>query len=248
MTRFAEPTIIRCPSCNWHLRQSRLASINFHGRTIQVWTDGVTSIGYEIVSSPLLQCPLCNNPFWKQDAKEVDIPQPEPQEKQGRLARILATLTGKKKKEEKKPVETNWLGVPNDVAHAVESQVPTIGDWLTILNGSTSLSPERESIVRQKIWQEGNDHLRIRSDGTPCRKTPLFSNEFSNQNLLALLDLHKNNLIDSPTEKAEILRQLGRFDEALQVLETLKEEGLNRISTRIWELAAKHDGSLQSLN
>jgi len=125
--------------------------------------------------------------------------------------------------------------------------LPTIGDWLTILNGSVPLTPERESIVRRKIWQKGNDHQRLRFDGTPCRKTPLFSDEFSRQNLLALLDLHERNLVNESIEKAEILRQLRRFDEASKILKMIPNEDQISIGFQIRKFADNLDSTVQLL-
>src|SRR5450830_260030 len=236
MTRFAQPMVIRCPSCNWHLLQCQLSSYSFRESDLRVWTDGVTNAGYENVKSPLLQCPLCQNPFWKIDAQKVS-----------RFSHAMDVLSGRTKKEQKKEIETNWLGIPNNVENAVECDTPTIGDWLTILNGSVALTAGQESIVRRKIWRKGNDHLRLRSDGSPCRKTPLFSDAFSKQNLLALLDLHDRCMIEDPAERAEILRQLGRFEESKQVLDGIKEEDSTIITAKIRQLSDERIDTLQSV-
>jgi len=65
----------------------------------------VTNTGYENVKSPLLQCPLCHNPFWKKDAEKVLEFAPEKKKKSVAFPMLWMCLQVKRKRKEKE-IET----------------------------------------------------------------------------------------------------------------------------------------------
>jgi alkanesulfonate monooxygenase SsuD/methylene tetrahydromethanopterin reductase-like flavin-dependent oxidoreductase (luciferase family) len=185
------------------------------------WTDGSTNIGYDNVFAPLMLCPLCQKSFWKSDARELgDLPlQPRPM---GRLEVWYAKLSGDK--ERKLAAREAWNNFPNALRDAPHTDIPDFSDWLELLQDSAKLRPEREVIARRKVWRTSSDHVRLRIDGIPCSPMPVLTENEATENRLALLALHENSSASNVTEKAELLRQLGRFDEAMQVLESASEE------------------------
>jgi hypothetical protein len=219
MTRFAPPAVIACPHCDSHLLKCQLAS--FSSRSMRSWTDGSTNIGYDNVFAPLMLCPLCQKSFWKSDARELgDLPlKPRPM---GRFATWYAKLSGDK--ERKLAEQEAWNNLPSAVRDATRTDIPDFSDWLKLLQDGSKLSPEREAIVRCKVWRTSSDHVRLRNDGIPCRPVPVLTKNEATENRLALLALLENNSASNATEKAELLRQLGRFDEAIHVLESASEE------------------------
>ena len=245
MTRFAAPKIIACPTCNAYLHQLRIATFHCNPSAVRYWTDGVHSSGFEVIKSPLLHCPECATPFWKNDAKVIGELPDEPR-KMDWFDIIYAKLTGDK--ERKFAAQRHWETIPEEIKSANTGKPTNIGDWLTILYGSAGLSPERESITRRKLWQEGNNHLRLRSDGTPWVDSPKLANDFVKQNMLALLHLHERNFVNDPIEKAEILRQLGRFDEARGVLETIRSDHLTMMASQIRMLIDFTSSEVQLVN
>jgi hypothetical protein len=219
MTRFAPPMAIACPHCDGNLLKSQLAS--FSSRSIRSWTDGETDIGYDNAFAPLMRCPLCQKCFWKSDARKLgELPlQPRPM---SRFEVWYAKLSGDK--EGKLAEQEAWNNIPSALRDAPHTDIPDFSDWLELLQDSAKLRPEREVIVRRKVWRTSNDHLRLRSDGLPCRPVPALTENEATENRLALLTLHENGSTTNPTERAELLRQLGRFNEAIQVLKSAAEE------------------------
>lgn len=162
MTRFAPPTLIACPHCEGILHKSQLAS--FSSRATQTWTDGKNNTSFANVFTPLVRCPLCQNLFWKIDAKELSNLPWQPSQ-MSRLSIWYATLTGDK---EKKLAEHDaWNKVPTELKNAPDCIPSEFADWLEILQSSAKLSPEREIVARRNVWRTSSDHLRIRTDGQP---------------------------------------------------------------------------------
>lgn len=237
MTRFAPPTAIACPHCDGHLLKCQLAS--FSSRSMRSWTDGSTNIGYDNVFAPLMRCPLCQKSLWKSDARELgDLPiQPRPM---GRFASWHAKLSGDK--ERKLAEQEAWNNFPSALRDAPHTDIPDFSDWLELLQDSAKLRPEREVIARRKVWRTSSDHVRLRSDGIPCSPMPVLTENEATENRLALLTLHENGSTTNPTERAELLRQLGRFDEAIQVLESAgDDERKTPLATKIMTLAKSCD-------
>ena len=219
MTRFAEPMVITCPHCDGHLLKCQLVS--FSMRSTKSWTDGATGIGFDNVFSPLLRCPLCRQSFWKRDAKEI-FQLPCKTRPMGQLAVWYAKLSGDKDK--KLATQTRWDNIPNCFKNAPSADVPDFDDWLELLEDTSKLTPDRELIVRRKVWRSSSDHLRLKDDGTPWVPAPLLSEILVTENLLALLELHNNGNTTNHAEKAELLRQLGRFDGAIHAIESASRE------------------------
>ena len=88
--------------------------------------------------------------------------------------------------------------------------MPTEGDYLEVL--SQGLPPARERYVRYKIWWNVNDMHR----GSESRAPVVFSPE-QELNLRRLYDILDDNRPTSRLIKAEIHRELGEFDAALEI-------------------------------
>jgi len=245
MTRFVAPIIIACPTCKGYLHQLRLVTFHCNPSVVRYWTDGVHSSGFEVIKSPLLRCPECATPFWKNDARAIGE-LPDKPRKMDWFDIVYAKLTGDKEK--KFAAQRQWEAIPKEIKSANTGKAANIGDWLTILYGYAGLSPERESITRRKLWQVGNNHLRLHSDGTPWVDSPKLADDFVKQNMLALFHLHERNFVNDPIEKAEILRQLGRFDEAREVLKTIKNDHLAMMASRIRMLIDVSNTDVQLVN
>ena len=168
--------------------------------------------------------------------------QPSPM---SRLSIWYATLTGDK---EKKLAEHDaWNKVPTELKNAPDCIPSEFADWLEILQSSAKLSPEREIVARQNVWRTSNDHVRIKTDGQPCRAEPALTEAEANANRLALLQLLEDYASSASTEKAELLRQLGRFEEAIQILQSASQKEHSPLAAKIIQLATDCDISIRTI-
>ena len=179
------------------------------------WSDGYTSIfGLNSVSN-LGRCGYCRKVFWLDDAEELGV-LPKESSAIGAFSRIYHRLTGDAAGLLER--ERDWNETPWEWKSAKPAEMPDFFDLKTALADKESLTSEREMWVRRALWFHGNDHLRLNRDGKPVRDKPRMSDEEVRQNMQALLALVELGL-DSPIlEKGELLRELGRFDEAITVL------------------------------
>jgi len=86
----------------------------------------------------------------------------------------------------------------------------TVQDYIDALAQIVPLVPERERYLRRRLWWASNDHLR-RESGSP----PLEA-DAARTNMERLLDLLPSTA--DVLERVELYRQLGRFQEALDLI------------------------------
>ena len=213
MTSYAQPLVIQCPKCRSCLYRRRLRSFNDFGA--MGWSDGYTSIfGLNSVSQ-LGRCAYCKKVFWLDDAEALGV-LPREELQIGEFSRIYHRITGDSDGVLER--ERIWNETPWEWKNAKPAEVPEFFDLRTALSDQDSLTPEREVWLRRGIWFEGNDHLRLNREGKPLRSTPRMSDDETRRNMLVLLELISEGLASPATEKGELLRELGRFDEAIETL------------------------------
>lgn len=96
-----------------------------------------------------------------------------------------------------------------DLEYAEE---PSENDYFRALEEGIANTPERLQYLRKRIWWVGNDPIRREE----CDQLPAKHRE----NLLAYLEQLPDGEFDEKLEKVEVLRELGRFDEAAELLGT----------------------------
>lgn len=236
--------VIQCPQCGGHLLESRLASINAYG--VMTWSDGYCSNWALNSVSDLAHCPWCHGVFWYADAKQLGLLPRKPWP-MNRFTRLYAKLTGDK--QGRLAAQAEWCAMPSEWKDAQHSISPTFPDLLVALKDAAHLTPVREAIVRRTIWWRSSDHLRCRRDGsTPLKDAPVLSDAAAKGNLLALLQLHESAIVEIPVEKAEILRQLGRFDEAINLLQPISSDDEKpNIASKIMQFARNKDTSVMEV-
>jgi len=94
---------------------------------------------------------------------------------------------------------------------AIAYESPSIDDYIILLERG-ACSPDKERYVRLRLWWAGNDARRS-SD----KEIPLLSLEASNMTTFAEM-LNESDANDV-VMKAEIMRELGRFDDARALLD-----------------------------
>jgi hypothetical protein len=188
----------------------------FHFSGRPEWSDDSPSTRYR----PLVKCPACLGIFWLEDIEPLGELQREP-----------------------KPS----LAVPAGWESASYLAAVDFDDVTFVLQHSAGLGHERLVWLRRHIWWSLNDRQRTRSDGTPVPDVPSIASadEQANQEaLLALLqqcELQARDRVDA----GELLRQLGRFDEAIAVLRSVVPDGHSEVrASKIERLARKGDRRL----
>lgn len=212
MTRYAQPVVLACPRCESPILERRIASLNFLGACR--WSDGSPGHWASGIGR-LARCPACDSLFWLAQAPRLGVMPREPRIRQWSwLRRTFAHLLGNSKKGfaeemafEAIPEEWHW-------ARYIESAKGR--DLLWALERGFGANVEDEIYIRTKLWQTGNRPKRGSMSASPM------TSDQERENMLRLLDLHRS----TPSEnwkllvEAELLRELGRFEEAIALLES----------------------------
>ncbi|RFC48367.1 MAG: hypothetical protein DVB23_000597 [Verrucomicrobia bacterium] len=91
------------------------------------------------------------------------------------------------------------------------AKAPSEKNYFQALEAGLADSPKRLEYLRTRIWWKGNDPIRKK------KRKELTARH--RENLEALLELNQGGDPGSRLTKAEILRELGRFEEAAEVIE-----------------------------
>lgn len=108
-----------------------------------------------------------------------------------------------------------------------EVDTASFEDVVYALGNSAGASPDRLLWLRTLIWWELNDRYRIRDDGTCVPNVPHWPESDERANMEAMLDLlaAREMTPSDQVQKGELLRLLGRFDEAVAVLKAVPADG-----------------------
>jgi len=115
-------------------------------------------------------------------------------------------------------------------ANIVEPSLPSEVDLLNMLS-TDKLSKEKELYVRRSAWWIANDAVRMNENATVS-----FS-PAQEENLLALANLLDEKDPNQRIMKAEILRELGKFEECVKLLEPSFDNDYHTVAVLIKELA-----------
>ncbi|MBN1922516.1 MAG: hypothetical protein JW892_14810 [Anaerolineae bacterium] len=190
--------VIECPHCRTPARVFTLFSGNTCGA--RTWTDGKT-IALMLPQPPFItKCSGCNHYFWLSEAKvigEIPVWEPEMWLNPRTWRRIPGKWRAAKHVRELSEMESlEAIGVP--VAHNIEQEVH----------------------LRVRAWWASNDPMRSRDqcEGAQIQTASPRSLE-ATMNLEHLLELLDESDPYERIVKAEVLRELGRFDDAIGLLD-----------------------------
>lgn len=212
MTRFADPAVLACPHCDEPMLQPRLASINNYGAT--TWSDGYTStIGFSRCQD-IAVCPSCEGIFWVEDAMQIGVMHREPE---STAWPTWKRALGHFNKEDASTLakERAWKAIPASWHWAGKIETVRGRELVWALEHGLGDTPERELILRRKLWWAGNHPDR----GSTFRN-PMTAGQTCD-NLAGLLAVIRD-VPEAPTMllvEAELLRQLQRFDDALAIVD-----------------------------
>lgn len=208
------PTLVRaCPSCGAHHRQVTLASGNTFGATF--WSDGYLDAPMWHEPEKLSRCLDCGDFFWVDDAE------------------VLGQLDDSSfQKEDLKVLPAESVspdrGLPNlgpeALLEAIEEGLPSTAD--------------EEYYLRRLVWWKANHMVREAVKAGLSTSGMSQHSQGVTSNLLKLLAFFDGTEADERLARAELLRELGRFAEAIEELEaTFDDVDHQRFASRIENLA-----------
>ncbi len=231
--------IIECPHCKTLARVRTLISGNTFGA--QWWTDGKMIAPMLPVSPAITRCRGCGRYFWISQAKVVGEIPPwlvSPDALNERLAELMPSDQAARLKRE-------WEKFPPEWKAAERVRELTEMEYLEAIQNGMAHNREQERYLRICAWWAGNDPLRF---SNPERApTILQRSPEALRNLERLLELLDETNPVERLQKAEVLRELGRFDEALQLLEFDFPDEYKKVADLIRELARRKNPLVQEV-
>ena len=113
------------------------------------------------------------------------------------------------------------------------AEEPSVADYLVAISDGTASTVEKMRYIRMRLWWRGNDRIRRKKSAQLPKKHILNLSEFAS----ILSDEDENQRF----MKAEVLRELSRFDEALRILEGDFSDNYQHAVDRIRSLASSQD-------
>ena len=133
-----------------------------------------------------------------------------------------------------------WGNSDEDFPGAASYRVLTVQDYLACLDSADELEAEKLRYVRVQAWWRGNDVRRDTED-----PAPLSVKESANLGELAKLLASSDG--NDQIMKAEVLRELGQFEQAGEVLAGPFDDQLEAAVSFIADLAAKKNSIVAEL-
>jgi hypothetical protein len=210
--------LIECPNCKALARVFTLLSGNTFGA--KRWTDG--KIFAPMLPRPpaITKCRNCGRYFWLSDAK------------------VIGELLLWEPEAEKIPSEWKAAEPVRELSEA---------EYIEAIKIGMAHNREQELYLRIHAWWASNDRLRFNQDAGEQAQTIFKHSAEAIMNLERLLNLLDITDPDERLMKAEILRELGRFDEAIQLLEFDFPSKYTSIVTLIRDLARRKDSLVREI-
>lgn len=242
MTRFSPPIIHQCPACAGYFKRYALISLFFDNVT--VWSDG-NGQWWANASASVGRCPACTGIVWLADASEV-MRAPYKRLPIGPLTRAWHRLTGDRGGRLRD--EREWAALPAGIKNAEQLDgLKCADDFIEALAALPPDAIERETHLRQRLWWASNDHFRVLDGETATAPQPAVADEIARANAQRLVELLEHDA-KGQVARGELLRQLGRFDEAVAVLAAVVPDGHSEVkASKIGRLARQRNTLLQPI-
>jgi hypothetical protein len=184
---------------------------------------------------------------WIDDAIEVMQAPMEPG-KIGPIGRLWHRMTGDKRGRLRD--ERKWALLPTGIKQAKSfDRLECADDFIEALAALPATDDDgREVYLLRRLWWASSDHQRVRVDGMLVTSSPAVAAPPALANRLRLLELFERDP-KAQVERGELLRQLGRFDEAVTVLNAVKPDGHSEVrAVKIERLARAGIAELRDLS
>ena len=206
--------VCECPKFKGPARVFTLLSGNTLGA--EVWTDGKMIAPMLPTPPEITRCQHCGHYYWISDAKVV-----------GYLGYLHDDET---------------LKVPSAWKTAERVRELTEAEYLEAIRLGAADNGEKELRLRIWAWWSSNDPLRTKSQRPINRTNSVFIRSpeaiMNMERLLELLDIKELN---QRLKKAELLRELGRFDDAINLLDHPFPRKYKTIVALVRRLAQEED-------
>jgi hypothetical protein len=183
----------------------------------RTWTDGKRDAPMMPEPPTVAVCGTCGEPYWLAEAEELGH---------------IGSGWGEDDDEGGDPA---WASAPR-------VQEPSEAGYYAALASGLAKDPEQEKTLRILAMWKRNDPLR----DAPQDVGPGLS-AAARQNLEALANLLDGDADDERLMRAEALRELGDFDAAKQVLETVESSDYAWVVERFRELCDERDSVVREL-
>jgi len=178
------------------------------------WTDGKVEAHMLPTNDALISCPTCSKPVWVSAAKKL-----------GKVRRASFYP-----EDNQVAASGSFAGRASDVEYG---KSPTADLYLEAL-AAPGVAADQEKYIRMRLWWLWND---IRRETRVATK--LSEQEVENlERLIPLLDLSKENGV---LAKAEALRELGKFEECIALLDSPEARTESGYAGNILYWAEQHD-------
>lgn len=243
MTRFSPPIIHRCPACAGYFKRYALISLFFDDVT--VWSDGKSGQWWANASGSVGRCPECTGIVWLVDANEI-MRAPYKPRPISPLVRVWHRLTGDRGGRLRD--EREWDSLPAGIRNAEQFDgLKCADDFIEALAALPPDAVDREKHLRQRLWWASNDHLRVLDSEAGAAPQPAVAEEIARANAQRLVELLEHDPKEQ-VARGELLRQLGRFDEAVEVLAAVVPDGHSEVKAiKIERLARLRTTLLQPI-
>jgi hypothetical protein len=254
--------VIACPSCK--SLETHLTLHSFTEWDVYRWTDGFRLCYSHPEPPPVAKCGHCGYVYWLRDAKAI-----------GKLHdRRGTTVPPEWQRAEHvvEPSEAEYYEAlePGLEGTARKGRIAQVLAWRKSnepIGSGLGRTAEKERIARVLAWWKSNEPLRggtltqiysywnsspVRRDELPKVKREIGpwnpdpgARQANMERLLALLDLREAN---DRILRVEVLRQLGRFDEALAALQDVGFEQASWVLDQIRTLCEEGDTLVRLLD
>ena len=184
----------------------------------RVWTDGKEVAPMLPRPPAVVKCRHCEACYWLSEAEEI-----------GAVDRWSG---------ENQRVDPAWTA-------AERVQEPTEEEYYRAVASGLATNPEQERWLRILAWWRSNDALR-EDRGVRGRPAPRSAGTWT-KNLEALLLLLDEGDEDDALMKAEVLRELGRFEPATQVLNGVRSSEAAAVVRQLRSLCDTGDTHVREL-
>lgn len=196
---------------------------------------------------PLVRCENCAALFWLDDIEPLGIMPPVPQA-MSRLTRAWLRLRGDRRGRLQNHEE--WEQTMKSWGRAQYVGRVNFDDVVYVLARSKGVSRDRLLWLRNSVWWGLNDRYRSRSDGSPLPDVPVWPRAAERANMEVILEMLRDEVQPSNmVQQGELLRLLGRFDEAIAVLKAVLPDGdIEGRAVKIERLARSGNTQVQMLS
>jgi hypothetical protein len=143
--------------------------------------------------------------------------------------------------------ELSWAEkdrAPTEWCKAEYLKEPMEADYYTALAGGLAQTAEQERTARVLAWWKSNEPLREQN----CTEHSWSDPDARQANLESLLPLLNDHDESDRIMKAEVLRELGRFDEAMATLATASSPNYSPVVEQLQRLCSERDVFVKRLD